>query len=45
MQEILINHWAVITAAISDFAIGGLWYSPLLFYKPWMKAMGLRRHR
>lgn len=28
--------WAV--AAVSSFALGGLWYSPLLFLKPWMRA-------
>lgn len=33
-----VNHFAVITAAVSTFIIGGLWYSPLMFYKAWMKA-------
>lgn len=33
-----INFLAVIAAAVSSFLIGGLWYSPLLFAKPWMKA-------
>jgi hypothetical protein len=33
-----MNHLAVITAAVSTFVIGGLWYSPLLFHKPWMAA-------
>ena len=37
MENIYINHLAVIVAAISDFAVGALWYSPLLFYKSWMK--------
>lgn len=36
-----INHFAVITAALSSFVIGGLWYSPLLFHRPWMKVNGL----
>jgi len=40
MENIYINHWAVIVAAISDFAIGALWYSPLMFVKPWMKVNG-----
>lgn len=35
-----INLWAVIAAAVSAFLLGGLWYSPLLFLKPWNKAMG-----
>jgi hypothetical protein len=35
-----INLLAVILAAASTFAIGGLWYS-LLFARPWQKAAGL----
>ena len=35
-----INWLAVLVAAISAFVIGGLWYSPLLLAKPWMKANG-----
>jgi Protein of unknown function (DUF1761) len=37
-----VNHFAVVTAAVSTFVIGGLWYSPLLFQKPWMAANGIR---
>ena len=36
-----INHFAVITAAVATFLIGGLWYSPLLFHRAWMNANGL----
>ncbi|WP_226389187.1 DUF1761 domain-containing protein [Penaeicola halotolerans] len=32
-----LNWLAVITAAFSNFLIGGLWYSPMLFGKAWMK--------
>ena len=35
-----IHLWAVLTAAASSFVLGGLWYSPMLFLKPWNKAMG-----
>jgi hypothetical protein len=35
-----INIWAVIVAALSGFAIGGLWYGPLLG-KQWMAASGV----
>ena len=35
-----INWLAVIAAAISTFLIGGLWYSPVLFGKVWMRANG-----
>ena len=37
-MEANVNHLAVFAAALSMFLIGGLWYSPLLFYKGWMKA-------
>lgn len=40
MQELDINHWAVLVAAISDFVVGALWYSPLLFNKAWMAENG-----
>jgi len=30
----------VLAAAASSFVLGGLWYSPALFLKPWNKAMG-----
>ena len=36
-----INHLAVITAAISAFIIGGLWYAPPVFGKAWQRAAGL----
>ncbi len=39
MEEMYINHFAVITAAVSMFVLGGLWYGPL-FGKQWMSANG-----
>ncbi|HYJ86001.1 MAG TPA: DUF1761 domain-containing protein [Pyrinomonadaceae bacterium] len=33
-----INYLAVIVAALSIFILGGLWYSPMLFGKAWMRA-------
>lgn len=36
-----INFLAVIIAALAAFAIGSIWYSPLLFGKGWQKAIGL----
>ena len=35
-----VNYLAVVVAALSSFLLGGLWYSPLLFLKPWNAAMG-----
>ena len=33
-----VNYFAVLAAAVSTFILGGLWYSPLLFGKAWMRA-------
>ncbi|ANM31378.1 membrane protein [Acidobacteria bacterium Mor1] len=35
-----INIGAVLAAAAANFLIGGLWYSPALFGKAWMRANG-----
>lgn len=35
-----INYLAVLVMAVVYFAIGGLWYSPILFGKTWMAAVG-----
>src|SRR5687768_15408200 len=34
------NYLAIITSAIAVFALGALWYSPLLFANAWMKCIG-----
>ena len=39
-----INWLAVVTAAVSTFMIGGLWYGPL-FGKPWMRASGMTEEK
>jgi hypothetical protein len=36
-----LNYLAVLAAAVSSFVIGGLWYSPVLFQRAWMKANNL----
>lgn len=40
MIHVHINYLAVAVAALAAFAIGGLWYSPLLFAKLWINAHG-----
>ncbi len=40
-----INHLAVLAAAFSDLLVGALWFSPLLFYKKWLKATGLQEEQ
>jgi hypothetical protein len=34
------NYLAVVVAALSTFLVGGLWYSPALFGKAWMRENG-----
>src|SRR5882762_5675897 len=35
-----INPWGVLVASVATMVIGFLWYSPLLFARPWMVLMG-----
>ena len=35
-----VNYIAVLVAAVSSFILGGLWYSPVLFGKAWMRESG-----
>jgi len=35
-----VNLWAVLVAAVASMVVGFLWYSPFLFARPWMLAMG-----
>ncbi len=34
-----LNYLAIAAAGAAKFALGGLWYSPLLFKQPWLAAM------
>lgn len=38
-----MNFLAIIFAAVVNVALGSLWYSPVLFAKPWSKAMGMKK--
>jgi hypothetical protein len=40
MQQIPINFWAVLVAAIARMALGAIWYSPLLFFHRWLALAG-----
>lgn len=35
MENLYINHLAVLICALLNLGLGALWYSPLLFYKAW----------
>jgi hypothetical protein len=36
-----MHYLPIVVAALAAWAIGGLWYSPVLFGKAWMKGVGL----
>ncbi len=40
MNNFAMNWWAVIVAAVAYFALGAIWYSPVLFSKAWLKGIG-----
>lgn len=35
-----MNYLAILVGALINMAVGTLWYSPVLFAKPWMKLIG-----
>jgi hypothetical protein len=35
-----VNLWAVLVCGAATMVVGFLWYSPILFAKPWMVLMG-----
>lgn len=39
-----INLWAVLVAAFSVFALGGIWYSPILFGNYWINEEGREKN-
>jgi hypothetical protein len=41
MENPYINHLAVFVCAVISLVIGGLWYSPLLFFKSWQRETAL----
>ena len=41
MQEISINIWALIVAALIRVALGALWFSPVAFLPRWRAIVGL----
>ena len=40
MEFMGVNLWSVLAAAVATMILGFLWYSPVLFAKPWTLAMG-----
>jgi len=40
MHFLGVNMWAVLVCGLVTMVLGFLWYSPMLFAKPWMVLMG-----
>ena len=43
MQDVDINYWAVIVTAAVPVLLGALWYSPAMFARSWLDAVGRTR--
>lgn len=41
MENIVINHWAVLASAVFNLVLGAIWYSPALFFNTWKRENGL----
>lgn len=41
MENMIINHWAVLVCAVFNLLLGAIWYSPVLFYNAWKKENNL----
>jgi Protein of unknown function (DUF1761) len=35
-----VNYLAILVAAVAAFVLGAVWYSPMLFGRPWLRARG-----
>jgi hypothetical protein len=40
MKFMGVNLWAILASALATMVVGFVWYSPLLFARPWMVLMG-----
>jgi hypothetical protein len=40
MIEVHINYLAILVSTIIMFGLGALWYSPVMFAKPWLSSLG-----
>jgi hypothetical protein len=41
MRELHLHIYPILGATAARMALGALWYSPVLFLKPWMKMTGI----
>jgi hypothetical protein len=40
VQDVDLNWIAILVAAFVPIVLGAIWYSPVLFARPWMRAVG-----
>lgn len=40
-EQMTFNYLAILVATVSTFLLGGLWYSPVLFGRAWMREIGV----
>lgn len=40
-EQMTFNYLAILTATVSTFLLGGVWYSPLMFVNAWKKELGI----
>lgn len=45
IPEITVNWVAILVAGVLSMVVAFLWYSPLLFAKPWMKLSGMTKEK
>lgn len=45
MDFSVVNLWAVLVCGVASLAIGGIWYSPILFSKLWQMEVALSDER
>jgi hypothetical protein len=43
MHHLHFNHWAILVSALILWFLGAIWYSPVLFAKPWMAMVGMKK--
>lgn len=43
MHHLHFNPYAIVASAVFQWLLGAIWYSPILFAKPWMVMVGLKQ--
>jgi len=42
LHHLQFNHYAILVCALIQWFLGAIWYSPVLFAKPWMAIVGIQ---